>query len=363
MRLRGQQKLIESLSDKQAIQIDIIPATNSPYFTQSAKYCPSFPIHPYLLSQRIICGSDVQNRNLLGIAFLCAGVLVYSLQDAIIKKISGEYAVTEALFLRSLVAVPLLIGMVHYEVGLSALNSSQMQWLTLRSIVLFLSYTTYYIAFPALPLAEAVTLYFTVPLFITSLAGPFLGEKVSGTSWLAVVVGFAGVVVVLQPGTSLFEPAALFSLLSAFFYASCALLARRLGVTESASVMAFYQNFIFLVGALLVAFLWRLVDTHDPEHPSLAFLTRPWIWPPPRDFLLMAACGAIAAVGATLLTHAYRIGEANRVGLFEFTGIFWIPLWGLLFFSEVPRWTTIAGAALVIGAGIMAFKTKTPAVS
>jgi len=298
----------------------------------------------------------MQKRNKLAIVFLCLGVLVYSLQDAVIKKVSGDYAVTQALFIRSLVSVPLLICFVQVEAGIKAIGSPQIPWLILRSLGLFLSYTAYYIAFPALPLAEAVALYFTVPLFIIVLAGPLLNESVPWTSWMAVAVGFAGVLIILQPGTALFEPAALFSLLAALLYGLCALLARRLGTTEPASVMTFYQNFVFMVAAVVVALILHAAEIREAVHPSLDFLVRPWSRPPAGDFLLMASCGAIAAVGATMLTHAYRIGEANRVGSFEFTGILWLPLWGFLFFGELPRWTTALGAILIVMSGVIALR-------
>jgi drug/metabolite transporter (DMT)-like permease len=300
--------------------------------------------------------ASMQKRNSLGILFLCVGVLVYSLQDAVIKKVSGDYAVTQALFIRSLVAVPLLICFVQAETGIKAIGSPQIGWLILRSLGLFLSYTAYYIAFPALPLAEAVALYFTVPLFIITLAGPLLRESVPWTSWMAVAAGFAGVLIILQPGTALFEPAALFSLLSALLYALCALLARRLGTTEPASVMAFYQNVVFLAGSVIVALFLNIAEIREAVHPSLEFLVRPWSPPTAGDFLLMASCGAIAAVGATMLTHAYRIAEANRVGSFEFTGILWLPLWGFLFFDEIPRWTTAFGAVLIVISGLIALR-------
>jgi drug/metabolite transporter (DMT)-like permease len=298
----------------------------------------------------------MQKRNSLGILFLCVGVLVFSLQDAIIKKVSGDYAVTQALFIRSLVAVPLLTCFVQAEAGIKAIGSPQIGWLILRSLGLFLSYMAYYIAFPALPLAEAVALYFTVPLFIITLAGPLLRESVPWTSWMAVAAGFAGVLIILQPGTALFEPAALFSLLSALLYGLCALLARRLGTTEPASVMAFYQNVVFMAGSVIVALFLNVAEIREAVHPSLEFLVRPWSRPAAGDFLLMASCGAIAAVGATMLTHAYRIGEANRVGSFEFTGILWLPLWGFLFFDELPRWTTAFGAALIVISGLIALR-------
>jgi drug/metabolite transporter (DMT)-like permease len=169
-------------------------------------------------------------------------------------------------------------------------------------------------------------------------------------------VCFAGVLIILQPGSAVFEPAALFSLLSALLYGLCALLARRLGATEPASVMAFYQNLVFMAAAVVLALFLQAAEIRQAVHPSLDFLVRPWRRASVPDFLLMASCGAIAAVGATLLTHAYRIGEANRVGSFEFTGILWLPLWGFLFFDEVPRWTTALGAALIVMSGMIALR-------
>jgi drug/metabolite transporter (DMT)-like permease len=300
----------------------------------------------------------MQKRNTAGVAFLCAGVLVFSLQDAIIKQVSGDYAVTQAVFIRSLVAVPLLLIFVQLEAGVRAIRSPHFAWLAIRSVALLVSYTAYYIAFPALPLAEAVALYFTVPLFITGLAGPLLGERVHWTAWAAIAAGFAGVVIILQPGASLFEPAALFSLLSALLYALCAIMARRLGTTEPASVMALYQNFVFMAGAAAMALLLHGLNIHDASHPSVEFLVRRWSWPTAHDFMLMASCGAIAAFGATLLTHAYRIAEANRVSSFEYTGLLWVPLWGFLLFNEVPRWTTVFGAALIVVSGLIALRGR-----
>ncbi len=109
--------------------------------------------------------------------------------------------------IRSLVAIPILLALVQRDVGWRAILSPQFTALTVRAALMFVSYTTYYLAFPALPLADAVALYFTVPLFVTALAGPFLGERSGLRVWTAIGVGFAGVLVMLQPGSGLFEPA------------------------------------------------------------------------------------------------------------------------------------------------------------
>lgn len=291
-----------------------------------------------------------------GIRFLCAGVFVFSLQDAVIKQVSGDYPLTQVVTIRCLVAFPILLALVQLEAGWRAIFTPQFRSLTARAGIMFLSYTAYYMAFPAMNLAYAVALYFTVPLFVTGMAGPFLGEHIGWKAWVALVVGFGGVLVILQPGTGLFEWAALLSLLAALMYATSMLMARRIGSAQPASVMAFYQNWVFLAGALGIALCTHWLGIVDAGHPSISFLVRPWVWPTPGDGLLIASCGVIASAGMVLLTNAYRIGPANLVTPFEYTGILWAPLWGFLFFGEVPRMTTVLGAALIAAAGMFALR-------
>lgn len=296
------------------------------------------------------------NRRALGALALCAGIFLFSMQDAIIKGISGGYAVTLAVALRSVVGVPITLLILHLDGGIATLRTPHLWPILLRSAVLYLSYTTYYIAFPALPLAEAVALYFTTPLIVTALAGPVLGETVGWRAWAAVAVGFVGVMIMLQPGSALFEPAALLSLVSAFLYGASMLMARRLGAVAPASVMTFHQNWVYLAGACLTAAAFHLAGVHEAGHPSLDFLMRAWTMPTPADLGLMALCGVIAAVGTTLLTQAYRVAEANFVTPFEYSGMLWAPLWGFLFWAEIPRATTIVGALLIILAGVLAVR-------
>lgn len=298
----------------------------------------------------------MQNSTLRGVACLCLGVLLFSLQDAVIKQVSGAYPLTEVVSIRCLVAMPILLAMVQWEVGWRAILSGDFWPLTARAAILFVSYTSYYMAFPALPLADAVALYFTVPLFVTILAGPFLGEHSGWSVWTAVGVGLIGVVVMLQPGAGLFEPAALLSLLAAAMYAMSMLMARKLGSVQSASVMSFYQNWVYMVGAMATALVLQQLGIERSSHPSLSFLVRPWVWPSVTDTMLIGSCGVIAAVGMMFLTVAYRIARAGIVSSFEYSGILWAPLWGFLFFGEVPRLTTLMGAVLIVGAGLVALR-------
>jgi drug/metabolite transporter (DMT)-like permease len=291
-----------------------------------------------------------------GIFYLCLGVLVFSLQDAIIKQVSGAYPLTQVVSIRALVSAPILLFLVQREVGWRALHGPRMGLLTVRALIMLGAYTAYYMAFPALPLADAVALYFTVPLFVTALAGPMLGERASWKVWAAVMLGFAGVLIMLQPGSGLFEPAALLSLLSAALYGTAMLMARRFGQDLSASVMSFYQNGVFFLGALVIALCTQLLGVVDARHPSLAFLVRPWVLPSLMDGLLIASCGVVAAAGTMLLTSAYRVARASTVTPFEYTGILWAPLWGFLFFAEVPRSSTVIGAVVIVVAGLLALR-------
>jgi len=299
---------------------------------------------------------DARNQSLTGIISLVVGVFIFSIQDAILKAMSGDHAVTLAIVLRSIVGLPILLAMVAYANGLGALRTRNWKLLIARGLILITSYTSYYMAFPALPLAEAVALFFTSPIFVTLLASIMLREKVTPQAWAAVIAGFIGVIIILRPGSGLFEPAALLSLFSAASYAFSMVLARKYGADEPTTVMAFYVNAVYLVVAAMIAALFGAAGFTALGHPSLDFLVRPWAMPDATDLFLMGVCGVIAAVAMSLLTHAYRLANANLVTVFEYTGMLWVPLWGFLLFSEVPRMTTVIGTVIIIAAGFFAVR-------
>jgi len=292
---------------------------------------------------------------LLAAGALCSGVLVFSLQDVILKYMSGSYPVTEAVAMRSFTAVPLLFLFVHFRAarGLGSLVSRRLGSHALRSVIMMCAYTTYYLALPAMPLAEVVTLFFTGPLFITALSYPMLRERVAPKQWLAVVVGFVGVVVTYRPGLGLFDWASLLPVCAALCYALSQTMARQLGGSESAPVMAFYQNLVYLLGALALGAVFGSGGfVREGMHPSLVFLMRPWSFAHPADLLLLAACGPIAAAGSVLLSHAYRIAPTHFVAPFEYTGLIYAACWGFFGFGEIPDHFMLLGAALIVGAGL-----------
>lgn len=287
-----------------------------------------------------------------GVAFLVAGVAVFSVQDLILKLLSGDYPLHQAMVLRSLTAIPFLLALVHYEAGLKSLFTPGTGAMIRRGVIMFIAYTAYYIALPALPMATTVALYFSAPLFITLLSVLILKEQVGPRRWMALLAGFVGVVIMVRPTGAVFEWAALLPVLSGFAYALSMISARRLGATESAAALAFWGNAVFLAAALVMSAILGTGAYGDQAHPSLAFLLRGWAMPTPFDALLMMSCGVIAAAGLTLLTQAYRIAEASVVTPFEYTGLLWSVIYGWVFWRQWPDATAWAGIAIIIGAGL-----------
>ena len=300
----------------------------------------------------------------LGAASLCAGVMIFSGQDWIIKLLSGDYPVHQAIAIRGIVAVPILLTVIAATSDLRALASPRAGWMTIRGLVLMVAYTTYYLAFPSMPLANVVALWFTVPLFVTTLAGPFLGERVGIRRWIATIAGFVGVLIIVRPLTAAFSLASLLPIASALAYSISALMARRMGETESAPVMSFYQNLVYLLVALIMAAIFGGGAFAGNSDPSVEFLMRGWVMPSLTDLLLLATCGIIASAATVLLTQAYRLAEANFVACFEYSAIIWASLGGYLFWREVPDLYTFIGAALIVTAGLyMLFHGRPSAVA
>ncbi len=298
-----------------------------------------------------------------GILCLVAGIAVFSVQDLILKLISGDYPLHQAMMLRSVAAVPCLLIIVRwFDGGFGGLLSPTWPAMLGRGLLNFSAYTAYYLALAALPMATTVALYFTAPLLITVLSVVILHERVSARRWLAVLAGFAGVLLMVRPGGALFDWAALLPIFCGFAYAASMIMARTMGTRDSAAAMAFWGNIAFLICAAALSLWFGRGGDGGDVHPSLAFLTRGWVMPTAGDLAMMASCGVIAAVGLTLLTQAYRIAQSSVVAPFEFTFAFWGILWGWLFWGDLPDGLGWLGIAVIVAAGIYVLRDdSTPA--
>jgi S-adenosylmethionine uptake transporter len=298
------------------------------------------------------------NRPLNAIGFLIAGVFVYALHDVIIKWISGNFPVHEIVWIRSIFAVIPILGIARLQGGLHLLRTTHFGLQIIRAFLMFASFMTYYLALAALPLAESVSLFFSAPLFITILSVGVLGEKVELGGWLAILIGFCGVIVMLKPGSKMINPAAFLALLSALLYATGSILTRRLGQTESAVALAFYPIIAYIVFSSMVGIALSFAPVAQHTHPSAAFLFRRWQAPVPGDLFLLIVLGLIAALGFYFLSQAYRLAPPPAIAPFEYTAVPLSVVLGYIFWKDVLGPESIIGIVLIVGSGLYIFGSK-----
>lgn len=294
--------------------------------------------------------AEPESRVLAGIGCLCLGLLFFSGQDAVIKLLSGDYSVLQILFMRSLAATPVLAVILFWRHRWDGFKTRRGGLHAIRCACVLVAFTCFYSAVSRLPLADVVALFGAAPLFITALAGPVLGEKVGIRRWSAVGVGFVGVLVMLRPGSGVFDPFALLAATAAFAYAISALMARALGPGEPGGLIGFYSNLTFLVGCGIGVVV--MTALYDPATSSHTPISLPYRSAPMGDFLMMLSIGFITLFGFILVPRAYQIAPASVVTPFEYTYLLWAILIGYFLFDEVPTGTTLAGAGLIVAAGI-----------
>jgi S-adenosylmethionine uptake transporter len=312
--------------------------------------------------------TDTLNRPGLGILFICIGALAISVNDLLIKLLSGSYALHQTIFFRSIIAMHFSLGFVFAEGGLRILRTKTPGVHLFRGLLVVLANMTFYAAVAVLPLAQATALFFVAPLFITLLSIFVLGEKVGPLRLGAVVVGFLGVVIMQKPWATDLDVSRfvlLLPVIAAALYALMQVMTRRLGVSTRASAMAIYIQGTFLLvsaGFFLVAGDGRF--TEGVENESVVFLLRAWVQPSNSDWLVLCGLGCCSGVIGYCLSAAYRLANAAVIAPFEYIGLPMAIFWGWTIFGDWPDWETWIGCVLIIGAGIFVFmreqKKKAP---
>ncbi|MCC0048926.1 MAG: DMT family transporter [Rhodobiaceae bacterium] len=296
----------------------------------------------------------------LGIALIVVAMLAISINDMLIKQLAGGYPLHEIIFARATIGLILCLILVAFDGGLSILRTDKPFLHALRGMLIVIANMTYFLAIAAIPLADATALFFVAPLFITLLSIPILGEKVGGRRLVAVVIGFAGVLVMLQPGSSMMSDAnimvALLPVVAALAYALTQILTRKLGISTKSSALAVYIQLAFV--AVSSAFWIACGDGRFAEgtaNPSIEFLFRAWRWPAPQDLWLLGLLGVVSAVISYTLSAAYKSANAATIAPFEYVELPMAIFWGWLFWGEFPGPMTGAGIALIAGSGIYVF--------
>jgi len=301
------------------------------------------------------------NRAGLAIGLILLGVAAISVNDMLIKRLSGGYPLHQIVFTRSAIGIVLGLLLVKLEGGFHLLKTRQPGLHLLRGLLIVISNMSFFLALSVLPLAEATALFFAAPLFITLLSIPVLGEKVGPLRLGAVIVGFIGVVIMMRPwaSTASLEVSRwvlLLPVLAALTYALNQLMTRKLGVNSKASALMVYIQAAFVavsLGFFLIAGDGHFVD--EGSNPSLQFLLRAWVWPAEEDYLTFLGIGLNIALIGYCLSQAYRLGDAATVAPFEYIGLPLAVFWGFVVFGDLPVWEVWVGIALILASGLFVY--------
>lgn len=278
---------------------------------------------------RPVTASTLPDRPLYGLALAFAGYAVFSFQDAILKKLVEDFAVVQILFVRSILVMAIM-SLVFGAAGWRGLaRSTAWKALAGRSALILIAWVSYYSAARELGLAELTTLYFVGPVAVVILSVLFLREHVAPWRWLAVAIGFVGVLIAANPTQSPHLVPAGLALLGAFAWAGTTVLLRLLGRTEATQTTMLASNLVFAaVCGLLLPFVWV-----TPDIMSLA---------------LMLALGLIGATGQYLVFESFRHAPASLLAPTEYAMLIGAFINGYVFFGEIPAAHTYAGAAFIV---------------
>ncbi len=268
-----------------------------------------------------------------GIAFALASFTIFSCADAAVKWLSASHSIFQIIFVSTLIALAPVMVLVVREGGIAALRPRHPWLVTLRALLLAVDVVFAFFAFTKLPLADAYTMLFTAPMLVTALSVPLLGEHVGWRRWSAVAVGFIGVLIVLRPGFAELNLGHLAALVSALLFALSLIVARRIGNSETGSL-------------LLVSLMVALLAVSAPALP------RVYVASATSELAILAGIGLLMGVAHLGLIQALRLAPSGIVAPFHYSQIIWAVLFGLLLFDDRPDAWVAAGSTVIIGSGL-----------
>lgn len=272
---------------------------------------------------------------LRGILLFMVALMMFASLDATSKHLTALFSVALLVWARYLVHFVLMLIFVAPSLRAELVRTDHLGLQIIRALMLLATTACGMAAFRVMPLAEATSVIFLAPLLVTIFAGPMLGERIGARRWLAVVIGFGGVLLIVRPGNGLNLAGILWALGGAFFYAIYQILTRKLSHAEHPMRQLFYTA---LVGTLVMS------------------AALPWIWqheaPSPWHWLLIATLGLYGGFGHFLLIHAFHLAPASTLTPFTYVQLIWAALLGWLVFGNVPDALTAAGMAVIAASGL-----------
>lgn len=276
-----------------------------------------------------------------GIGLAVLAFALYTTTDTIIKWVTALIPIYQIILTLAATNLVVFVMVARIRGSLTRVRTRRLGLHLLRALAALSGGFGAFYAYSKLPLADAYALIFAGPLFVTALSVPVLKEQVGWRRWSAVLVGFLGVVVMLRPGTSAFEPAALGALFGALGYALTVMMVRKLGSSESPYSYGIYGNIltVAITGALCLVFGFVPID--------------------PFDFALLIAGGVVGSFAFLSMVAAYSRAPAAVVAPFQYSQMIWGTLAGYVVWRHVPDTTTLVGAGIVATSGLYILHRET----
>ena len=268
-----------------------------------------------------------------GIYYRLGALILFCTMDAMVKAMGATYSSFQLMLFRTVfAAIPLAI-LIHQAGGLHVVKSNR-PWLQVaRAVAAFISTFGFFYVFPRMPLVDAYAISYAAPLFMVALAVPVLGEQVGWRRWSAVVVGFVGVILMLEPWSLSLHAMSLLVLAATFAYSLSTVLTRLISRHDHDAATLFWYSLTVSVVALVGVI---------PE----------WIWPTAIDWVWLIGIGLLGGIAQIFSVRSLRLAEAGVLAPFDYASIVLAMLFGYLWFKEDPSPMVWVGLPLVIGSGL-----------
>jgi len=300
-------------------------------------------------------GSELHAHNIArGVTLILAAAFTISVQDVVFKLFSSELTLWQIFALRGVFAIPMILAITLVR-GESAevVKVALSKWPLLRSISITITFLAFYSAIPFLSLSTVGAANYIAPIFVTLLAAYVIKEPVGPFGWLAVVLGFIGVVVLLQPGTDAFSLWVALPVIGAGFYAVAHIITRTRCQSLPLLAMALSVNLIMMLAGLAVSSLLFLLKPQGEIAVAYPYLFGLWTGVDTNDWLILAVLAGFTIVISLLLAAAYQSAPPSTVSTFEYSYLVFVALWDILFFNTVPTMLSITGILMIVTAGLM----------
>lgn len=269
----------------------------------------------------------------IGVFYMVVAIFMFSTVNAVVKDVMSAYPLMQIIFLRFFFALLPCCFMVYQSGGIKSLKTPNLKFHFFCGSLAVLNLALLFSSFKVLPLADATAFAFSSILFITLMSYPILKEIVGFHRWLAVILGFGGVLIMVNPSGELFHIGSLMAIIFAFGDGLIMIFARLLSRTDKSSTIVFYCSLIAAsVAALFAPFVW--------------------VMPNPMDSLKLVFLGVGSGTAQILLTYAYRHAQVALIAPVIYTAILWSAFYGYYFWGETPSSEAVLGGSLVIFSGL-----------